>query len=324
MYRSRYTGLLLLFASIGFSLVVAEVALRFVVKLPVPSYPPVNYRPDLYQQFDSYGYRLFPSRTTTYLYPHSNPRKLTLVSNSAGFRSSRELHEPDERVRILVVGDSFVFGDGVEEHERFTNILEKMEQGWRVDNLGMTGYGPDLMLRALEVVGLEPVPDVVVFSIYTDDFRRVRPYYAGVGFKIPRYKLKSGKLVTIPYPKLHLWEQLHIVQAIRLIYWKDAAFDLNRAILDRFLDLAKLHRFTPLIIFLPGRSDTKNDKKRRTWLSQYAERHETPFLDLTDHILSKGTDLIFIKNNWHLNPHGQQIVAIELHRFLAEQILKNP
>ena len=40
----------------------------------------------------------------------------------------------------------------------------------------------------------------------------------------------------------------------------DASFDLNGAIPDRFLDLGKLHRFMPVIIFLPGRSDTNNDK----------------------------------------------------------------
>lgn len=285
MYRTRFAASLLLFVSMGLSFVLGELVFRFAIKVPTPTYPPVPWHnPHLYQQFDLYGYRLWPSRTTTYLYPRNNPRKLTVVSNSDGFRSSREFDEPDERVRIVIVGDSFVFGEGVEEHERFTNILETIQPEWRLDNLGMTGYGPDLMLRALEVVGLDPIPDVVVFSIYTDDIRRVRPYYAGMGFKIPRFKLGSGQLVTVPYPKPDIWDHSYIFQTIRHIYWNytDALFDLNAAILDRFLELSRIHGFRPVIIFLPGNSDTCNDKKRRAWLQQYSKRYDIPFLDLTN------------------------------------------
>ena len=188
---------MLLLAALGLSLFTGEVAIRMTGRFQAPGYPPMCIRPELYEQFDPYGYRLWPSRTAKYLYPAHNPRSLTVVSNRDGFRSSREFDEPDERMRVMVVGDSFVFGQGVEESERFTNILEIMQPTWRIDNLGMTGYGPDLMLRALEEVGLKSNPDVVVFSLYTDDFRRVRPHYAGIGFKISRFKLGRVDELTI-------------------------------------------------------------------------------------------------------------------------------
>jgi len=93
----------------------------------------------LYQFYEPYGYRLKPSRIMEYFYPKVNPRKLNVTSNQDGFRSSRELDEPDSRLRILVLGDSFAFGEGVEEHERFSNVLEDLRPNWRVDNMGMTG-----------------------------------------------------------------------------------------------------------------------------------------------------------------------------------------
>jgi hypothetical protein len=321
--RAKLKNLLLLLASLGLSLVLVEGALRIAVSIPVPPYPPVTSRPELYQEFEPYGYRLWPSRTNTYLYPRKNPRQLTVVSNSAGFRDSRELHEPDHRTRILVVGDSFVFGEGVEERERFTNVLEIMEPGWRVDNLGMTGFGPDLMLRALEEIGLESSPNAVAFCIYTDDFRRVQPHYAGVGFKIPRFELKSHRLVTVSYPSPRMWDELHCVQMMRQLYWNrtNALYELNAAIFDRFLELSKKHGFTPLFIFLPAQKDYSIDKARRTWLRKYAEQHAAPFLDLTDKIHSVKTDSVFIPSNMHLNPSGHNLVAAELHRFLAGQIL---
>ena len=45
-------------------------------------------------------------------------------------------------------------------------LLEKLEPSRRMDNLGMTSYGPDLMLRSMEVVGVKLKPALVVFCIH--------------------------------------------------------------------------------------------------------------------------------------------------------------
>jgi len=37
-----------------------------------------------------------------------------------------------------------VLGDGVAAEHRLTEVIEQLEPGWRVDNLGMSGYGVDL------------------------------------------------------------------------------------------------------------------------------------------------------------------------------------
>src|SRR5437899_3035923 len=54
---------------------------------------------------------------------------------------------PYERVagrrRILVLGDSFVFGYGVEQEEIFTTVLEGLLPATEVINAGVSGYGTD-------------------------------------------------------------------------------------------------------------------------------------------------------------------------------------
>jgi hypothetical protein len=272
------------------------------------------------QFYQPYGYRLFPSTRTTILYPPDRPRTITLVSNRDGFRAGRELDEPDPRPRILFLGDGFVSGDGVEESERFTNILETLEPSRRMDNLGMTSYGPDLMLRAMELVGLKLKPALVVLCIYTDDFRRVRPEFDGAGFPIPRYNLESGRLVSIPYPKPGFLERLSIFAAVQKSVWSytNRQWDLNRAILDRFEALREQQHFQMAIVFLPGVADTKPDKERRSWLLQYAGSHATPFLDLSDPIHRAGSQA-FIPDNPHYAPLGHQVVAGEVDRFLRAQ-----
>ncbi len=275
-------------------------------------------RPDLYESDALLGYRLRPSRIAFYSYPQEHPRRLEVTSNRGGFRGRHEFFEPDSRTGIVVLGDSMVFGEGVEESERFTDLLQAMEPGWRIDNLGMTGFGPDLMLRSLERVGLELRPKVVVLCLYTDDFRRVHPYYAGVGFPIPRFRLESGRLVSVPYPTPSWWDRLRIVSLVRELIWRrsGAELRLNRAILDRFLDLSTNHGFRPCIVFFPGREDLPGDQRRRAWLRHYCAGNRVPFRDLTDSILKAGAP-DFIEGNWHWNPKGHALVAAQLRPFLA-------
>lgn len=312
----------LLIAALTFALAGVEAALRLWNLYTPPPYPPVSSRGRLFERFDPHGYRLRPSRVATYSFPQSNPRTLTMSSNRHGFRGRRELDERDDRARVIVLGDSMVFGQGVEEDERFTEVLESIEPRWRVDNMGMTGFGPDLMLRALEEVGLGLNPSVVVLCMYTDDFRRVHPQNAGIGFPIPRYTLRSGRLVTIPYPEPQPWQRLHLGMLVQHAYWRVSSIEtnLNAAIFDRFLMHSKDRRFALVIVFLPATADTPADKKRRVWLNEYSRRRNAPFLDLTDPILG-AKEPVFIRGDYHFNPEGHKVVAESLQRFLGREVL---
>jgi hypothetical protein len=322
--RRTIARALVLVCALAISLVMLEAALRLSGRFQVPPDRIVSTRPELYQAYAPHGYRLWPSRTTTYLYPRDNPRRLTVTSNRHGFRGRRELDEPDARPRIVVLGDSMVFGEGVEEPERFTEQLEAAEPAWRIDNLGITGFGPDLMLRVVEHVGLALHPEVVILTLYTDDFRRVRPQYAGAGFEIPRFVLRSGRLTEIDYPRPHFWSRWSTTAALDELAWRasNAQWDLNAAILDRFREHAARAPFKLVLVFLPGTSDTPKDVKHRTWLRTYARRTGSVFLDLTDAILENDSQSLFIPSNSHLNARGHFVVARELRLLLTTVIVR--
>lgn len=322
------TRLLIAIVSVAVSLAASELALQLADKYRPLAYPPEHRMPEetfrLFERHDPYGYRLRPSTRAAYSYPPEAPRRLSVVSNRHGFRSRREFDEPDDRTRIVVLGDSFVFGEGVEERERFTDVLEAhAASAWRVDGLGMTGWGPDLMLRALEQVGLDLEPDVVVLCFYTHDFRRVHRFYAGIGFPIPRFELVDGELATVPYPRLSAWQRLRLYQLANP-YWRidvDAIWELHRALLDRLRALAASHRFRFAIVFLPGEHDPARDQERRRWLGRYAAEHDLPFLDLTQAIQGPERDEVFLPRNPHYNPGGHRIVAEQLGGFLRAAVL---
>jgi len=96
-------------------------------------------------------------------------RKLTL--NSRGMRGREyDFAKPAATRRVLVLGDSYVWGYGVGDDEVFTEVLERrlQETGspWEVINTGVPGWGTDQELLFLVEEGFKYQPDVVVLALF--------------------------------------------------------------------------------------------------------------------------------------------------------------
>lgn len=317
--RSRIIYLTLIAISLSVAFAVIEIGLR-VAGVYAPIDDPIKApQPELYEASTTVGYRLHPSLRTTFRYPKTSKELIPLVSNSDGFRNSREFNEPDDRRRVLVVGDSFVFGPGVRAEDRLTEQLELLQPQWRVDNMGMTGWGLDLMLRAIEEYARKAKPDVIVLTVYTDDFRRLLPYYAGAGYAYPKFELRGSELVTTPFPYPRFWERLRVVQLLYQARWRLTRnrYDLNEALLNRYLKDSETIGAKPVVAFFPGTGDSKEDRQRRAFLRDWATRNSVPYLDLTDAMLGAGAQKVYITDNWHWNPAGHRIAAEQLRNTLS-------
>ena len=115
----------------------------------------------------------------------------------------REHGTPDnyrETQYILAVGDSFTFGDGVNDHESWPAHLER-RSGWPVLNGGVFGYGVDqTVLRAQSL--LEHLqPSVLIVSMIADDLSRNELAFR-YGWK-PYFEIAAGKLQlrNVPVPQ---------------------------------------------------------------------------------------------------------------------------
>ena len=300
----------------------AEVALRLSPPLWVVPYPPQSIRPGLFEWFDRWGYRLHPSHTIHDRYPWGSDNHYTITANADGFRDRRELRAEDPRPRVLVLGDSMVFGPAVEEGERVTELLEAAEPGWRVDNLGMVGFGPDLMLRVLEDVGPATHPAVVVLVLFSHDVYRVAPEATGAGFPLPRYVLRDGALATVPYPDRSWWIRIYLVQGLRYVLFRYTAttYALNEAIFARVQALARDDGFEAAIVFVPGPRRRFDDERRRRWLAAWAATAGMPFLDLSDALDAAGGERLYLPNDAHWNRDGHAVAATALRPFVAERL----
>jgi hypothetical protein len=128
----------------------------------------------------------------------------TVNSESHGVRGAHEraLAKPAGEIRIVAIGDSFTFGDEVDDGETFSAALENDLPTAEVLNLGVHGYGHDQMLLRLRRDGLAFAPDVVLLGWV--DMDKERDILDFRDYAKPRFELSDGRLVLatsrIPAP----------------------------------------------------------------------------------------------------------------------------
>ncbi len=94
----------------------------------------------------------------------------TFRTNEHGFRDRTSPFRTDSSTtRIVVVGDSFTWGYGVNDDEVYTERLEASLEGVEVINLGVAAYGLRQELALLERVGMRCEPDLVVLGLCLND-----------------------------------------------------------------------------------------------------------------------------------------------------------
>ncbi|MCQ3974955.1 MAG: hypothetical protein DPW09_16065 [Anaerolineae bacterium] len=70
---------------------------------------------------------------------------------------------------IIALGDSFTWGDGIDNDKIWVERLET-ESGRDVVNLGMSGYGSQQILRLLQTYGLPLKPRLILWGFFPNDF----------------------------------------------------------------------------------------------------------------------------------------------------------
>ncbi len=106
--------------------------------------------------------------------------------NADGLRDDEYPKARTSDRRMLVLGDSYAWGFGVEARERFTERLEQRHPDWEIINAAVSGYGIGQEYLYLRGRGLAFRPDVVLMLVCDNDFTdsvraednwRFRPYF---------------------------------------------------------------------------------------------------------------------------------------------------
>jgi hypothetical protein len=144
---------------------------------------------------------------------------------AGAYRGLRPAAAVKDRLRVAGLGDSFGFGDEVNDGDVWTSVLARTS-GAEVLNFGVIGYGHDQMLLTLRRDVWAVEPDVVVLVFVAPDIVRNRLRFHA--WAKPRFVLEGSDLVLrgtpVPGPEALLaaqWWRPRTVDFLQM--WVEAA-----------------------------------------------------------------------------------------------------
>ena len=264
-----------------------------------------------------------------------------IVTNSKGLRDVEHTYEkPPGIFRIVVIGDSFVFGaGGVEPAQRFTDILQASTRNVEVINMGVPAYGTDQEYSYLATEGLKYHPDLVLLCAFYNDFHEsfstINP---SNGRPKGYFSLNGDQLVFHP-PEFSMFYRLaqHSyllgmadLELARIWSAYDRRFRRRHLVLDAktrlavfkqlfagAADLCQQHGAAFVLVYFPFQAQYE------PWIIQrvmydLADTKGIDTLDLMDVMkLANRVHPAYIPHDIHFSAYGHQVVARTLLDYLT-------
>ncbi len=269
--------------------------------------------------------------------------KTPATTNSDGWKDGEwaETKAPGTR-RIVVLGDSFTFGVGVDYGERFTEHLETLVDDVEVLNMGCNAYGTDQQLRVLELEGLDHDPDVVLLVAFPgNDLLDIR-YERNGHWPKPYYRLEEGELVFVPARpnwEVHLRTSSYLGEGLyhlmgrsvpdrrRAACWKEADVEpLFLALVRRMAERAREHGAPLLVVLVHDAANFTGEPPEVEWrLVAGMEAEGIAVLDTYEPFAPRvaGGEELYLPHDGHWSPAGHHVVAEAIaSRLLAERWLE--
>jgi len=157
LHRKKIFTLILFLLSISITLCIGELVARKILKKGLDTWDERNL---MYRHDPALGWVPLADRDFRVMGDH-------IRHNRRGFRDVE--HIKDGRPGILFLGDSFVWGYGVGQEERFTDRLRLKLPDAAIYNLGVSGYGTDQEYLLLQQNFDYYQPRIVFLEFTTDN-----------------------------------------------------------------------------------------------------------------------------------------------------------
>ncbi len=260
-----------------------------------------------------------------------------LSTNSHGLRGKVEYAPRSDKLRIAVYGDSFTFGEEVDDNETYVHQLQKFLPRSEAMNFGVHGYGHDQIYLYMQETLREYDPDIVVLGYVRDDARRnMRQFrdFAKPKLVVDARSPDGLRLVGTPVPtsaevlqhEVYRSKFLDILEILYNRYWDmtgGATAEMERVtlhILAAMRDLVEGQGRKFLVVYLPHSEDLMYPRMVRPGRQIYERFCERPpaCIDLRDRLAQLRFDGEPIRAPGHWHEDGHRWVA----RLLAEHMTK--
>lgn len=261
-------------------------------------------------------------------------RRVPVRLNTLGLREEWDVVPPRraDETRVVMLGDSFVFGEAVHREEAMPAVLEREltvqmpGRPFRVFNLGVCDNNTSQ--EAARYRALQPTlqPDVLVLVAYLNDFTRENPAYtlrdiydAG---GTPGFFSRHSYLVGNIYARL----RLRVMRARSIAWYRsstlanlDGEFAPMGEEILRLRDFARARGARFVLVFFPWlySLDAYPLDEVHSHLRSFARHHDIDLLDLLDVFRHHGDEALRVSPaNEHPNAQAHRMAAQAIARFL--------
>lgn len=223
----------------------------------------------------------------------------------------------------MTFGDSFTFGEDVNDYEAYPAQLEDLLPGTEVLNFGVHGYGHDQMLLYFQEEGARYHPDVVVLGFLGLDM--VRNIVSFRDYAKPRFDLLDGRLVLrntpVPRPKATATAERRrsrFVDLLTMIGWglreraqEEAARRVTAAILHEFKRGVEAAGARLVIAYLPTFGELKpgDESDGERFISAFCGDRGVTLVDLRPYFLERRAAGVQLKAKGHWNRTEHRLAA---------------
>ena len=264
--------------------------------------------------------------------------------NRYGLRGPNiEPKKPEGVFRILALGDSFTFGEGVADNETFVMQLEKIlnaekntTDGYRYQtiNAGVSGYNTSDEVTYLKNRWLMFEPDIVLLNFYLNDAydeSQFGTFISGVGVNtsLEVYKLISNSRFI--QWAIRMWKRWRISQSVTKIYNSQFSdnpqlsghdWNASKQAITQAVELTSTHNIRLVLVIFPELYELTEDypfKHIHERVSQFAKSLGIPTIDLLKIFLGHDADTLWVHaTDHHPNAYAHKIAAHAIANFLYD------
>lgn len=284
----------------------------------------------LFEIDNSLGWKLSEGKTAIH---HSRYFETAYRINSLGYRDKpRRLVKERESHRILLYGDSQIFGWGTPAEQRFSNLIEDKNLHLEMWNLAVPGYGLDQEVLSYENRGQFLNADEVFFFVSKATLDRTRYDYIYRKYK-PKFVVDQNDGLRLVHVQqgTNVWTELfyRVLSPLYLPYFVDRRVammkqapkqvgdkldqeaagesnvigELEKRILERARNVARERKHHITII-------TDLTRTQASDLYKFCDQMGIGFLQI---ILPKEDhDFRFGKHDSHWNPRAHKLITEQL------------